>query len=118
MIAEQDFKKLNYNVVGNLTHFEGELKIKGDTIIAGSFSGTITVLDNAKILIERDAKISAKIFCHDIEVFGQFEGSIQSSGTLIVRSSAQLSGKIEAKKLSIYPGAVLNMEGRTPEEKL
>lgn len=118
MIAEQDFKKLNYNIIGNLSHFEGEIKIQGDTIIAGSFSGTITVLDNSKILIERDAKVSAKIFCHDIEVFGSFEGSIQSNGTLIIRSSAHISGKIEAKKLSIYPGAILNMEGKTPEEAL
>ena len=117
MIIEEDFKRLNYNIIGNLTQFEGELKIKGDTIIAGNFNGTITVLDNSKILIERDAEISAKIFCHDIEVFGKLEGSVQASGTLIVRSSAHLSGKIEAKQLSIYPGAVLNMEGHTPRDE-
>lgn len=118
MITENDFKQLNYNILGTKTGLEGDFKLQGDTIIAGKFNGTITVLDDSKIILERDSVTSGQFFCHDIEVFGKFEGNIQSTGTLTVRSSGVISGKIKAKKMSIYPGAILNIEGETPEENL
>ena len=113
---ELDFKKLNFSVLGRNCEFEGELKLFGDTLITCHVKGTLAMQDQGKLTIERGANISGDIYCHDIEIFGNVEGSIRAHGTLTVRSSAQVSGNIEAKSLSIYPGAVLNIEGHTPEE--
>lgn len=113
---ELDFKKLNFSVLGRNCQFEGELKLFGDTLITCNVKGTLVVQDQGKLTIERGADICGDIYCNDIEVFGNVEGSIRAQGTLTIRSSAQVSGNIEAKSLSIYPGAVLNIEGHTPEE--
>lgn len=106
-----DFKTLNFSVMGNQTKLTGDLEFTGDTILAGEVHGSITMKETGKIVLEQSARIEGEIYCQDIEVFGHFSGTINSSGTLTVRSSAVVSGKINANQLSIYPGAILNMEG-------
>lgn len=112
-MLETEFKKLNFSVLGKKSNLEGSFNFDGDTIINGSLKGTITMVNESKITFERESCIEAQLYCHDVEIFGSFSGSINASGTLIVRSSAELSGKIKAHKLSIYPGAQVNMEGET-----
>ena len=51
----------------------------------------------------------------DIEVFGVVNGSINSAGSLIIRSSAKVYGNIHAQNMSIYPGAILNIEGHAED---
>lgn len=112
-MQEQNFKKIQFTVIGKDSALEGDLIFKGDTIVNGKLKGTITVLDNGKVTLERESVTEGQLYCHDIEVLGEFSGSINASGNLIVRSSGKLSGKIQAKNISIYPGAEVNMEGET-----
>lgn len=112
-MLEKEFKQLNYNVLGRDTVFEGDLKIKGDTLINGQFNGSITVLDQSKVTIEKDCHVEGDLYGHDIEVHGNFSGSLKASGVLTIRSSGNVSGKIQASQLNIYPGAIVNMEGQT-----
>jgi cytoskeletal protein CcmA (bactofilin family) len=111
-----DFKKLNFSVLGKNCNIEGDLKFAGDTLITCDFNGTITMTDNGKLILERGSKVIGTVYCNDIEVFGDLEGTVKAAGTMIVRSSAKVSGNIEANRLSVYPGALLNIEGHTPEE--
>jgi cytoskeletal protein CcmA (bactofilin family) len=106
-----NFKELNFSLLGKKTKITGDLSLEGDTVLAGSLTGTITVKDQGNIIIEQTATIEGDIYCNDIEIFGSFSGSINASGTLTIRSSADVAGKISASKMSIYPGAILNMEG-------
>lgn len=115
---ELDFKKLNFSVIGKGCEVLGDLKFTGDTLITCNIKGTITVVDAAKLTLERGSSIEGDVYCHDIEVFGSLKGSIKSSGKLTVRSSAEISGNIQAKEISIYPGAILNVEGHTLEQEL
>lgn len=115
---ELGFKKLNFSVLGRDCEFIGELRFKGDTLVNSKIDGTISVVDEGKLTIERNAIINGEVYCHDVEVFGEVQGMIRATGKLIVRSSAVVSGNIEAKSISIYPGAVLNIEGHTPEQDL
>lgn len=115
---ELDFKKLNFSVVGKNCDIQGDLRFTGDTLLTCTIKGTITVLDHSKLTLERDSHVEGDIYCHDIEVFGNFQGSIRASGKLTVRSSAVLSGNIEAQGISIYPGAILNVEGNTLDNNL
>lgn len=111
-MIEQDFRKLNFSVLGQGCEYEGDIKLKGDSIIDCKITGSITMLDDSKLIIERDAYIEGTIYCKDIEVFGELNGTVNASGSLTVRSSGKVSGKISAANLSVYPGAVLNIEGR------
>ena len=106
-----NFKALNFSLLGKKTKMTGDLSLEGDTVLAGRLVGTITVKDQGKLTIEQTALIEGEIYCNDLEIFGSFAGSINASGTLTIRSSAHVVGKINASKMSIYPGAILNMEG-------
>lgn len=112
---DQKFKNLNFSLLGKQSELNGDFSFQGDTYINCKVEGKISMLDEGKIIIERGASVKADIYCHDIEVFGDFEGSINAHGTLTARSSAQISGLIKAQKISIFPGAAINMEGHTED---
>ncbi len=114
-MKEIDFKTLNFTLLGKDSLFDGNLTLSGDVIIAGTFKGQLNIEDSGKLTLERDAKVEGIIQCDDLEIFGHFKGTIQSSGTVSVRSSADVSGRLKSNKLSIYPGASLNIEGNTEE---
>lgn len=116
-MKEQDFKSLNFSLLGKETSLEGEFTFSGDTIINCKLKGNLTVINDGKITFERDSHFEGNIFCGDIEVFGYISGTINADGTLSVRSSASVSGQINAKKMSIFPGASLNIEGHTTQSE-
>lgn len=110
-MKEKDFKTQNYNFIGQSTQIEGDLKFAGDTLLHGDIRGTITMTDDGILTLERSSSFEGTVFCKNLDIFGEFKGTVKSSGTLTVRSSALVSGNIQAKKMTIYPGAILNIEG-------
>lgn len=114
-MKEIDFKTLNFSVIGQSSQLEGEFKFHGDTLLNCTLKGDVTMLDHGKLTLERESKFNGNIYCEDIEIFGEVTGSINASGNLSVRSSAVVSGLINAKSINIYPGATLNIEGHTLE---
>lgn len=114
-MQESDFKSLNFSLLGKETSLEGEFTFSGDTIINCQMKGKLTVINDGKLTFERDSKFEGNIFCKNIEVFGKVSGTIDADGTLSVRASAEVSGQINAKKMSIFPGASINIEGHTTD---
>tara|TARA_Y100000385_G_C12768537_1_gene498268 strand:+ start:169 stop:549 length:381 start_codon:yes stop_codon:yes gene_type:complete len=114
-MKESNFRKQNYNFVGLHTKLEGELKFSGDTIIHGEVKGTIIIQDEGSLVFERTACFEGTIYCKHLEVFGEVKGTVKASGTLSIRSSASVSGNIQANKLVVYPGAILNVESHTED---
>lgn len=115
-MKESNFKKQNYNFIGLNTKLDGEHKFTGDTVIHGEVKGTIIIQDEGNLIFERTAHFEGTIYCKNLEVFGELKGTVKASGTLSVRSSAYVSGNIQANKLVVYPGAVLNVESHTDEQ--
>jgi len=116
-MKENNFKNQNYTVIGINNNIEGELTLCGDIIIHSKIKGTITVVDQGKIILERESSFEGTIFCQDIDVFGSVQGNIVASGALTVRSSANISGTVKAGKMTVYPGATLNMEAHAETEE-
>lgn len=110
MITDGDFKNLNYNFLGINSVFKGEIELFGDSIITSKIHGDIIVKNQGKLIIERGAEIKGKIHAIDIEIFGEVFGEIIASGTVSIRASAFIQGKITAGKLVIYPGAIVESE--------
>jgi cytoskeletal protein CcmA (bactofilin family) len=115
MINDPDFKSFNYNMLGAKSIFKGQLDLWGDTIITSKIIGDITLLDQGKLILERGSSVIGKISAYHIEIFGTVEGEIISSGIVSIRSSAQVTGKIKASKLVIYPGAIVESEADSEE---
>jgi cytoskeletal protein CcmA (bactofilin family) len=116
-MKEKEFQNFNFTMLGKDSILDGDFKFSGDTLINCHITGSITMINDGKLTFERDSKFEGSIFCHDIEVFGDVKGTLNASGVLSVRSSAIVSGVINAKSLSIFPGANINIEGHTEEEK-
>lgn len=110
-----DLKNLNFCVFGSQSEIKGELFLKGDITISSKVEGQINMLDQSKVTIEREGIVEGIIYCYDLEVFGEIKGHIKAEGNVVIRSSATVSGNIHAQNLTIYPGAVLNIEGHTQE---
>ncbi len=109
----ENFKNLTFSVFGKETEITGDLIIQGDTIIAGKVHGNIVCKGHHQVILEQTAEIDGDISCHNLEVFGKLSGSINASGVLAIRSSANVSGSILAKKMSIYPGAIHKIQRNT-----
>jgi cytoskeletal protein CcmA (bactofilin family) len=110
VINEQDFKRFNYNVLGENSSITGDLVLNGDTILNSTVNGTIEVRGEGKLILERGSSVKGKIMAVDLDIFGQVDGEIHCTGLVSIRSSAQVSGIIKSSRLVIYPGAIVEME--------
>jgi cytoskeletal protein CcmA (bactofilin family) len=115
-MKESEFKKLNFSILGKQSSMEGTFNFSGDTLLNCHITGDLTMIGEGKLTLERSCRFDGNIFCHDIEVFGEISGSINAAGTLSARSGSSVSGVINAEKISISPGAIINMEAHTKDE--
>ncbi len=115
MISDNDFRQFNYNVLGVKSRIIGDLILSGDAIITSSVEGSIEVVENGKLILERGSFIKGKIKAIDLEIFGQVEGEIECSGLVSIRSSAHVTGSIKSARLVIYPGAIVEMTANSQE---
>tara|TARA_R110002072_G_scaffold64203_2_gene159388 strand:- start:234164 stop:234508 length:345 start_codon:yes stop_codon:yes gene_type:complete len=106
-------KDQDYSFFGRSTNLKGEFTLQGITHIAGTIDGQIQMNGKDKITIEPSAIITGGLKCHDVEIFGVFKGDLLASGKITVYPSATMEGNIQAENISIHPGAVVNMEGKT-----
>ncbi len=103
-LLEQDFSFLGRGKA------KGEFVFEGITHLAGEVEGKITMEQAADLFLERTALVRGEIYARDINIYGEFKGTIFSSGRIVVYPPAKISGKIHAKNLIVYPGAVLDVE--------
>jgi excisionase family DNA binding protein len=74
--------------------------------INGRFEGTLDTKGN--LMVGREASIKADITGESISIAGIVSGNITATNILKLDASAKVSGDIEAPKLSIQEGAILN----------
>ena len=107
-IQNQDFSFL-----GKGAKMIGVFHLQGPTHIYSSMDGEIFMENKADLCIEKTGVFTGNIVCHNLEIYGRFEGKIQSTGKVTVYPPAVLKGVINSKNLIVYPGAVINIEGAT-----
>jgi cytoskeletal protein CcmA (bactofilin family) len=115
MMNDHDFRQFNYNVLGVKSKIVGDLVLCGDAIITSSIEGSIEVIEEGKLVLERGSYVKGKVKALDLEIFGQVEGEIECSGLVSIRASAQVTGSIKSARLVIYPGAVVEMTASSQE---
>lgn len=110
-----DFKNLNFTIIGNDCNLHGEFHFLGDTIISSRLEGKLSIMDESKLILERKSIVEGEILCHDCEVYGDFRGKILSKGTVSIKSGATVKGTVDAKQLQVSPGSHVEIEGNTLE---
>ena len=105
-----------FSFLGKNCEINGTFKFSGPTHIASNIEGTIIMQDNSDLFIERDAFFKGDIKCHNIEIHGKIQGSIEATGRILLHPPASLVGDIIGKDIIVQPGASLNITGHTFEE--
>jgi cytoskeletal protein CcmA (bactofilin family) len=97
------------------TNVTGELEFAGTLRIDGNFQGSISTADI--LVIGEHAVVHADIKVGEIEIHGQFFGSIEARQRVEVFASGRVRGDIQTPVLSICPGAVVDGGLRMTEDQ-
>jgi cytoskeletal protein CcmA (bactofilin family) len=84
----------------------GNIVSGGDFRIDGKLIGNLNI--DGKVTIGKSGYIKGEVICQNACVEGSFEGMLQASKSLNLKSSAKISGNIIAGQLIIASGAVMN----------
>ncbi len=90
--------------IGKSVQIRGELRGNEDLIVDGFVEGVITLADN-RLTIGANARVQADIAARDVVVLGTVNGNITASGRVELRGGANLTGDIQASRLSIEENA-------------
>jgi len=87
-------------------------KLKGDISSTGFFriDGTVegNVKTPSKVVLGKLGVIIGTLSCDNADIEGRFEGNLQVSGMLTLRSTAVVDGDVIVGKLAVEPGATMN----------
>lgn len=97
---------------GQPNRIEKNTKIKGDIIseadfrIDGKLDGNVKT--SGKVVIGKGGYIHGKVECVNADIEGSFNGELQVSDLLSLKSSAVIEGTVSVTKLAVEPGATFN----------
>lgn len=103
-MAKQEENNPNIiNRIGVLTKIIGDINTEADIRIDGSLKGNLST--TGKLIIGSKGKIEGDIICTNAEIEGVFEGKINVSELLTLKSTSSLSGEVTTGQLMIETGA-------------
>lgn len=106
------------NRINEGTHIKGDVESKGYFRIDGKVEGTIS--NPSKVVIGKTGSVVGKLSCQNADIEGKFEGNLDVTGTLTLKSSAHIEGEVVVGKLAVEPGATFNascsMQGSAKKE--
>jgi len=106
-------------VVGPSVKVEGDFASEGNIIVKGTVTGSVKT--SKMLTVETGAKIFANVRADNAIVSGSIKGNVKVNERLELTETAQVSGDIDCKVLSVTPGALIlgkvSMKGISlPEE--
>lgn len=96
------------NLVGEGTVFEGTLRAKSDVRASGKIIGTLDV--DGKAMVAESGTVEGEILATNADIAGQVEGEIHVEERLVLKSTAQVDGKVETDRLVVEEGAQFSGE--------
>lgn len=90
-------------LVGEGTVFDGTLQVEDDFRAHGRIIGTLEV--EGKAMIAEQGAVEGDLIAANAEIAGQVQGEIHVEERLILKSTAQVDGKIDTARLVIEEGA-------------
>jgi len=105
-----------HSIFGQGSKLKGDFFLTGPTHISSIIEGNLTIEDDADICIESVGQFIGTIKCHNIKIYGKFQGTIKASGKVTAYPTATLSGTLFAKDFTFHPGSTINVDGQTYNE--
>jgi cytoskeletal protein CcmA (bactofilin family) len=94
------------NVVAQGTKIVGDIISAGPFRIDGSVEGNVKT--TGKVVVGKAGSIKGTLQGENADFEGRFSGKLQLSGTLSLKSTAQIDGEVQVNKLAVEPGANFN----------
>ena len=91
------------NIIVEGTIIRGDILSHADFRLDGELIGNFQ--SNGKIVIGPAGKIKGDIICKNADIEGKFQGKIQVTEVLNLKSKASIHGEVICGKLSVEPGA-------------
>ncbi|WP_455381672.1 bactofilin family protein [Salinispira pacifica] len=98
------------SIVGEGTHFRGNLELNGLLRIDGDYSGTIQTA--GKVIIGKNGRADCTINAATVVVGGVSRGAIYATEKVIILASAVVIGIVQAPRLIAEEGVLLDGEYR------
>lgn len=95
------------NIIAQGTTIVGDFSSQGDFRIDGTIEGNVKT--SGKVVVGKSGLIKGTLEGTDAYFEGAFSGKLSLSGTLTLKSSAQIDGDVEVGKLAVEPGATFNV---------
>ncbi|MFA6547359.1 MAG: polymer-forming cytoskeletal protein [Candidatus Magasanikbacteria bacterium] len=92
-------------IVGPSVNVEGDFASEGNIIVKGTVSGSVHT--SRFLSVEIGAKIMANVRAGNAKISGEVKGNLKIRETIELTSTAKILGDIEARVLSVEPGALL-----------
>ena len=94
--------------VGDVLKFTGEVQFRSMLRIDGHFSGHVDSADGT-LIVSTGAQVSEAVINVAVaKINGTVEGDINASEELVLGPTANVTGKVSARKLSVAAGALFN----------
>lgn len=94
------------NVIAQGTKIVGDIVSKGPFRIDGTIEGNVKT--TGKVVVGKDGFIKGTLQGENADFEGRFSGKLLLSGTLSLKSTAQIEGEVQINKLAVEPGATFN----------
>ena len=100
-------KSEDITIISETSSLKGELKMLGNVIIMGSFTGSII---SRTLEIFKDGKAFGSIEAENVTIAGYFEGELACSGLLAIAKTGTVKGRLAYGALSVELGGLLEAE--------
>ena len=100
-------KSEDITIISETSSLKGELKMPGNVITMGSFTGSII---SRTLEIFKDGKALGSIEAENVTIAGYFEGELAFSGLLTIAKTGTVKGKLAYGALSVELGGLLEAE--------
>lgn len=94
------------NIISETTKLKGDFDLDNVLRIDGEFSGSIK--STSKVLIGEKGKAFCNIEADAIEIGGIWEGTAKAKSLIKIYSTGKVKGSIEAPRIIIEEGVLLN----------
>ena len=96
------------NILSEDAVVEGDIQTPRDIRIDGSLVGTVCT--DGRLILGPSSRVTGKVNSPNINVFGNVEGDIVSTGIVVLRAKSNVKGTISTATMLVEAGAVFNGE--------
>jgi len=96
------------SLIGEHSHFNGELKFEGAVRIDGKFEGNISSHSDGTLIISEQAVVIGEVDVPNLILHGTVRGNVRTAKNLKICSTGRLNGDVEYSLIALEEGGSIN----------